>query len=178
MVRQILDTIGNEWDLNDPAGAGFARKRFLQNLSDVVARPINNRVTVPNAGTVVALNATPQSTGIGTGAIMPSKFAETQLNVRVTLNTSMAGNHYVYIYRTTGVIPPNGSPPNVGDVIVGGDAFGGGQLPVGVDTPATLSFIDQGLESSQSYKYYFAVTGPNGANLTLKNGVQLMASEF
>lgn len=178
-AKQILDTIGSEWDQGDPAGHGFTRKRWLQTLSDVVSRPIANRVQMAApAPVVVNCNGTIQSTGIGTIAILPGKYAETQVQSRVTLNAGGAGVFQVYVMRTTGNIPALGAAPNAGDVIVSGDSFGGGSLAAGVNTPATLAAFDQNLSQTTKYKYYLAVLGPGGQALNLVNNSQLNASEF
>jgi hypothetical protein len=178
MPQQLLPTIGTEWDLKDPAGAGFTRKRFLQTLSDVIARPVNNRVTISTNATAVVCNGGQQSTGVGTGPITPSVYGEHQVQARVSLKPNTAGIYYVFVYRTTGAIPAKGAAPNAGDVIVGSDAFGGGTIAAGVVTPATMSVIDSGLSSTTPYIYYFVVNGPNGDTLNLINGSQLMVSEF
>jgi hypothetical protein len=165
---------------HDPKGVhAVTRQRWLQdNVVDVLARPSTNRVQVATNATAVNLNGATQSTGIGTGAIKPLKYAETQVQARVTLNASANGSFYVFVYRTTGAIPANGAAPNAGDVIVGTDAFGGGTLVAGVFTPATLQFTDTGLNQNLSYKYYLAVSGPNGDVLNLINGSQVIVSEF
>ena len=177
-VQQLLDTIGNEWDDKSPAGSGFTRKRWLQGLSDTIARPINNRVTASTNATAVACTGAVLSSGIGTNAITPGKYAECQVQARVTLKASAAGVFQVYVYRTTGAVPANGAPPNAGDVVVGGDSFGGGSLAANTNTPATLSVIDSGLSSTTAYRYYFCCDGPNGDTLNLINGSQLTVSEF
>src|SRR5277367_6153853 len=109
MALQILDNIGDEWEepqnrkstSGTGTNAGFTRKRFLQKLSDVVARPVNNRVQAPTTPAAVVCNGAVQSTGIGTGPIMPMLFGEHLVQARVTLNAPVAGNYYSYTYRST-----------------------------------------------------------------------------
>lgn len=174
--KQLLPTIQHtDWE---KGGSGEQRVRFLQELDDVVARPLNNRVTASTNATAVVCNGAVQSTGIGTIAITPKKFAETQVQARVTLSASANGVYQVFVMRTTGNVPANGAAPNAGDVVVGGDSFGGGTLVANVNTPATLSVIDSGLNAAVGYKYYLAVEGPNTDTLNLINSSQLTVSEF
>jgi hypothetical protein len=177
-VQQILDTLGDEWNDKPTSGAGFTRKRWLQNLSDVVGRHINNRVTASTNATNVNLNAALQSTGIGTAAIIPKAYGEHLVHARVTFSISAAGTLYVYVMRTTGAIPANGAAPNAGDVQVGGSAFAGPATVAGQNTIGTLSFFDTGLLQSQAYRYYLAVEGTNGLVATLSNASQITVSEF
>ena len=86
----------------------------------------------------------------------------------------MAAPVFIYVYRTLGNIPANGAAPNVGDVIVGGDAFG--DVPTSVGS-CSFSFLDSGLDVTKSYKYYLAVKGPNGQTVTLENDSQLLVME-
>jgi hypothetical protein len=174
--KQLLPNIQpTDWEKN---GSGFQRTQFLQAIDDVIARPLNNRVQASTNATAVVCNGAVQSTGIGTGALIPAKYAETQVQARVTLKASAAGVYQVFVMRTAGPIPANGAAPNVGDVVVGGDSFGGGSLPAGVNTPATLSVIDSGLSATAQYRYYIAISGPVGDALNLINGSNLMVSEF
>lgn len=177
--RQLLQTIApQDWDDHGKPGTGYNRVRALQDISDVIARPLNNRLSVTaNAAVAVACNGAVQSTGLGAGKITPKVYGETSVQARVTLSPSATGTYQVYVYRTTGAIPANGAAPNGGDVIVGGDAFGGGSLAGGVSTPATLSIIDQNLSQSQAYSYYLAVLGPNADTLTVAANSQLTVSE-
>lgn len=176
---ELLDKlVPSDWDSGKPGKTGFPRMRFLQGISDIVARPLNNRLTASTNATAVNANGAVQSTGIGTGAQTPSRFAEFLVKARVTFNLSGAGTLYVYVYRTTGNIPANGAAPNVGDVAVAGDSFAGPATVGGQNMNGTLAFIDQGLSQSQAYKYYFAVKGTNALVANLVNSSQLMISEF
>jgi hypothetical protein len=177
-VQQILDTIGNEWEVGSAKEAGTTRKRWLQTLSDVIGRPVNNRVTASTNAVAVNLNGAAQSTGIGTGPIMPSRYGEHLVQARVTFSISANGTLYAYVYRTTGAIPANGAAPNGGDVIVGGDAFAGPATVAGQTVIGTLSIFDMGLKSSQSYRYYLAVLGTNGLTANFINASQIIASEL
>src|SRR6266571_2577366 len=171
---ELLDKlIPADWDSGKPGKTGFARMRFLQGISDIVARPLNNRLTASTNATAVACNGAVQSTGIGTGAQMPSRFAEFLVKVRVTFNLSGAGTLYVYLYRTTGAIPANGAAPGVNDVIVGGDSFAGPATVGGQNMNGSFSFFDSGLSQSVNYRYYFAVKGTNGLTANLVNGSQM-----
>jgi len=177
--KQILQTlVPQDWDDPGKPNSGFARVRALQDLSDVIARPLNNRSSASTSGVAVNCNGAVQSTGIGTAnPITPKVYGETTVQARVTLSASAAGAYEVFVYRTTGNIPAKGAGPNAGDVVVGGGSFGGGSLAAGVSTPATVSVIDEGLSQSVGYSYYLAISGPNGDTLTLTNGSQLVVSE-
>lgn len=176
---ELLDKlIPGDWDSKKPGNTGFNRVRFLQGISDIVARPLNNRLTASTNATAISCNGVVQSTGIGTGAQTPSKFAEFLIKARVTFNLNGAGTLYVYLYRTTGAIPANGAAPGSGDVIVGGDPFAGPATVGGQNTIGTLSWFDTGLSQSQSYRYYFAVKGTNGLTANLVNNSQMQVSEF
>ena len=175
MIKLVQEIQAADWE---EKGSGFSRTRFLQDLSEVIARPLNNRVSAQTSSTAVALNGNPQSTGIGTGIITPAKYAEVLLQARATFNISATGSLYIYLYRTKLSIPANGAAPNAADVIVGGDAFGGPATVAAQNVIATLSFIDSGLLGTQGYKYYFAFKGTNGLTGNLINSSQLVASEF
>src|SRR6266478_7121151 len=123
MATELLDKlIPGDWDSGKPGKTGFPRVRFLQGISDIIARPLNNRLIVSTNATAVVCNGAIQSTGIGTGAQTPSRFAEFLVKARVTFNLSGAGTLYVYVMRTTGAVPVNGAAPNGGDVTVSGDS--------------------------------------------------------
>jgi len=176
---ELLDKIvPSDWDSKKPGNTGFGRVRFLQTVSDIVSRPINNRLTVSTNATAVVCNGAIQSTGVGTGAQIPSRFSEFLVKARATFNLSGAGTLYIYVYRTTGAIPANGAAPNAGDVAVAGDAFAGPATVGGQNMAGSLSFIDQGLSQSQNYRYYFAVKGTNALTANLVNASQIMVSEF
>jgi hypothetical protein len=176
---ELLDKlIPQDWDSKKPGTNHFQRVRWLQGVSDIVARPLNNRLTASTNATAVNCNGAVQSTGIGTGAQMPAKFAEFLVKARVTFNLSGAGTLYVYVVRTTGAIPANGAAPNGGDVAVAGDSFAGPATVGGQNMNGTLAFIDAGLNQATQYKYYFAVKGTNGLTANLVNNSQLMVSEF
>jgi hypothetical protein len=109
--------------------------------------------------------------------MQPKRYAEFTVKARVSFNLNSAGPAYVYVYRTLGAIPAKGAAPNVGDVIVAGDAFTGGAMTAGVNQSAALSFLDSGLSVNQRYNYYFAVKAPNGNVLNLVNASQLVVME-
>src|SRR5437899_176042 len=126
MTMQLLDKIiPADWDSKKPGSSHFPRVRWLQTVDDIVARPLNNRLTASTNATAIVCNGAVQSTGIGTGAQMPSRFAEFLVKARATFNLSGAGTLYVYVMRTAGNIPANGAAPGVNDVIVSGDSFAG-----------------------------------------------------
>lgn len=176
---ELLDKlVPSDWDSGKPGRTGFPRVRFLQGISDIVSRPLNNRLTAStNLATVNCTGAT-LSAGVGVGPIIPSRFAEFLTKARVTLVLNASAAAYVYLYRSTVGIPANGAAPAGGDVIVGGDAFGGGSLTANVNSPATLAFIDTGLNQATKYFYYFAINGPNTDVAKLINASSLMVSEF
>ena len=63
---ELLDKIvPTDWDSKKPGNSGFSRVRFLQGISDIVARPLNNRLTASTNATAVNLNGAVQSTGEG-----------------------------------------------------------------------------------------------------------------
>ena len=165
---------------HDPKGThATTRQRWLQNnVVDVLARPSTNRVTATTSATAVALNGAVQSTGVGTGRIIPLKYAELWVKARATFNISGAGAMYIFVYRTKGAIPANGAAPNAGDVAVAGDAFAGPATVGGQNMSGSLSFIDQGLNQNQQYRYYLAVSGTNALTGNLVNNSQIMVSEF
>lgn len=176
---ELLDKlIPSDWDSKKPGNTHFPRVRWLQTVSDIVARPLNNRLTASTNATAVVLNGAVQSTGIGTGQQMPSRFAEFMVKARVTFNLSGAGTLYVFLYRTTGAIPANGAAPNVGDVVVGGDSFAGPATVGGQNMNGSLSWFDTGLSQSQNYRYYFAVKGTNALTANLVNNSSVQVSEF
>ncbi len=176
---ELLDKIvPTDWDSKKPGNTGFSRVRFLQSISDIVARPLNNRLSASTNATAVACNGAVQSSGIGTAAQMPSRFAEFLVKARVTFNLSGNGALYVYVYRTTGVIPANGAAPGGGDVIVGGDSFTGPATVGGQNMNGSLSWFDTGLSQSQAYCYYLAVKGTNALTANLVNGSGIQVSEF
>lgn len=176
---ELIDKIvPGDWDSKKPGNSGFSRVRFLQSISDIVARPLNNRLTATTNATAVVCNGAIQSTGIGTAAQTPSRFAEFLVKARATFNLSANGTLYVYVMRTTGAIPANGAAPNGGDVAVAGDAFAGPATVAGQNVAGSLAFIDAGLSQTQAYRYYFAVKGTNALTANLVNNSQLMVSEF
>jgi hypothetical protein len=178
-VRQLLEQIVPlTWDSGKPKpGSGFSRVKFLQSISDLFDRPINNRLSASTSATAVAANAAVQSTGVGTSQQQPKRYAEFTIKARVTFNVNSAGPAFVYVYRTLGAIPANGAAPNAGDVIVGGDAFLGGPTLNGVNQCGAFSFLDTGLDVTKQYRYYLAVKGPNGNTLNLVNSSQLLVME-
>src|ERR1017187_1529320 len=179
MSRQLLENIvPGDWDSQEPqTNSGFSRTRWLQGVSDLVSRPVNNRLTNSTSNTAVAANGNVQSSGIGTGLQQPKRYAEFTVKARVTFNLNSVGPAYVYVYRTLLAIPANGAAPNVGDVVVGGDAFAGGAMTVAVNESAAFSFLDSGLDVTKRYSYYFAVKAPIGNVLNLVNASQLLVME-
>ncbi len=177
--RRLLEELTPAtWDSQKPApNSGQLRVRWLQGLDDLVNRPVNNRQTASASAAAVATNGAPQSSGIGVGPMQPKRYAEFTVKARVTFNVAVAGPAYVYVHRTTGQIPQNGQAPNVGDVIVGGDAFAGGALTPGVNQSAAFSFLDSGLSTSQKYRYYLSVSAPGGSQVNLVNSSQLLVME-
>lgn len=178
-VRRILPQIvPPDWDSGKPEiGSGTTRVRYLQDVDDLVHRPLNNRQTASTSSTAVTCNGSAQSTGIGTIQQKPQLYGEFTVKARVTFSVNSAGPAYVYVYRTKGNIPANGAAPNAGDVVVGGDAFGGGPMVSGVNVAASFSFLDTGLAITQTYRYYLAVNGPNGNVITFTNASQLLVME-
>lgn len=174
----ILPHIGDEWEGHNGPQKGRTRRDFLNSVQDAVVRHINNRAQAPATAAAIVCNGARQSTGLGTTALQPSRYGEFQINARVTLNAPVAGNFFVYVYRSTVGVPAAGTAPAGGDVVVGSGAFGGGALPAGVDTPATVTLFDQNLNQQLQYFYYLAVQGPNTDTLNLAAGSQLTASEF
>jgi hypothetical protein len=179
MSRQLLENLEPQhWDSAKPQpGSGFQRVRWLQGLSDLLNRPVINRAQQSTNATAVATNGTGQSTGIGTQALQPKRYAELTVKARVTFNLSVNGAAYIYVYRTLGAIPANGAAPHAGDVVVGGDAFAGGSVTAGINQSGAFSFIDTGLDVTKKYSYYLAVRGPNPAVLNLINASQLFVLE-
>jgi hypothetical protein len=173
--RQLLETLNPvHWE---KGGSGGPRVTWLQGLSDLVNRPVINRLTATTSATAVVTNAAVQSSGVGTGQLQPKRYAEFTVKARVTFNINSVGPAFVYVYRTLGAIPANGAAPNAGDVAIGGDAFVGGPTSNGVNQVGTLSFLDSGLDTSKRYRYYLAVLGPNGNTLNLVNQSQLLVME-
>lgn len=179
MTRRLVENIQPAtWDSSKPAtGSGFQRVRYLQQVDDLVHRPVLNRGTASTNATAVNCNGAVQSSGIGTIALQPKVYAEFTVKARVTFNINSTGPAFVYVYRSSGAVPANGAAPNVGDVIVGGDAFMGGPTASGVNQSGSFSFIDTGLGVTQSYTYYLAVKGPGGNVLNLVNASQLFVLE-
>lgn len=175
MARQIDTKINaSDWDSGKPGDSGFKRVQFLQSQSDLLNRPVLNRVTAAGAAVAVTANGSVQSTGIGTGAITPKRYAELTNKIRATFNLNSAGPAYLYLYRTTGNVPANGAAPGAGDVIVGGDAFAGGPMSSGVNQAQSFSFLDTGLSDLQPYRYYLAVKAPNGNTLNIVNSSHIV----
>lgn len=176
-MAQLLENLeAQHWESHKP-GSGFNRMRWLQGLSDLVNRPINNRASGTTNATAVNCNGAVQSSGIGIQQLQPKRYAEFTIKARVTFNINSAGPAFVYVYRTTGAIPVNGAAPNVGDVVVGGDAFIGGPTSAGVNQSGSFSFLDTGLNVASRYRYYLAVKGPNASVLNLVNASQLLVME-
>lgn len=179
MSRDLVQhIIPQDWDSQKPSvGSGFNRTRWLQSTADLLNRPVLNRLTATTAGVAVNTNAANQSTGIGTSAQTPKRYAEFTVKARITFNINSTGPVYLTIFRTLGNVPANGSAPNGGDVAVGGDAFWGGATINGVNQAASFSFLDTGLDVTKKYKYYLAVNGPNGNVLNIVNTSQILVME-
>jgi hypothetical protein len=179
MSRNLLETIQPQhWESQKPAsGSGFNRVRWLQGLNDLVNRPVSNRGVITLPPTIITLNGALQSTGQGINQLQPKRYAEFTVKARVTFQLNGAGAGYVHVMRTLGSIPANGAAPNAGDVIVGGDAFAGGQLTGGVNQAGAFSFLDTGLDITKSYRYYLAVKGTAAQQLSLANTSQLLVME-
>lgn len=177
-AHRVIEHIDpKDWDSKSPAtGSGFPRTRYLQQVDDTLNRPVRNRLTASTNATAVNLNGNAQSTGVGAGTIYPNRYLEITVKARVTFNISAGGTLYVYVYRTTGSIPTNGNAPGGSDVIVGGDAFGLATV-AGQNVPATLSFLDSGLDKTKAYSYYLAFKGTNGLVGNLVNSSQLLCME-
>lgn len=174
---QLMQTIRHQ-DWETP-GSGYNRTRAMQDISDLFDRPRNNRVTASNgSGDVnVNCNGSIQSTGVGTAAITPQRYAELTVKARAKFHLNASMTLYVFVMRTTGAIPANGAAPNAGDVAVSGDAFSGGQVTANTDQAGNMSFLDTDLLQTTPYKYYFAVEGTNGDTATLKQNSQLLVME-
>lgn len=179
MSRQLLETIvPSDWDSQKPqTNSGFSRTRWLQGVSDLVNRPVNNRLTNSTSNTAVNANGNVQSSGIGTGPQQPKRYAEFTVKARVTFNVNASTPAYVYVYRTLEAVPANGAAPNAGDVVVGGDAFTGGSMVTGVNETGAFSFLDTGLDVTKQYSYYLAVKAQAGKTLNLVNSSQLLVME-
>lgn len=177
--RQLLTKIVPEhWDSQDPSpGSGYNRVRYLQNVNDLVNRPVANRANISTNATAIACNGNVQSSGIGTALLQPLRYSEFTVKARVTFNINSAGPAFIYVYRTLVGIPANGAAPDVTDVIVGGDAFMGGPTSAAVNQSGAFSYIDTGLDSTKRYQYYLAVKGPNTNTLNLINNSQLFVME-
>jgi len=174
MSRNLLDNIvSSDWD---GGKAGAPRTKWLQRAADLINRPVLNRLAASTSATAVNTNGAVQSTGIGVGPLQPKRYGEFTVKARVTFNVNAAAV-YVYVYRTTGAIPANGAGPNAGDVVVGGDAFAGGSVTSGVNQTGALSFLDTGLSTAGSYRYYLAVSAVTGKVANLVNSSQLLVME-
>jgi hypothetical protein len=180
-TRELLDTIvPQDWDSQKPgANTGFSRTRWLQGVSDLVKRPVVNRGTASTSATAVVPDGAIVSSGVGTpNPLTPKRYAEFTVKARVTYSVNTPSDVYVYVHRTAGAIPANGSPPNADDVIVGGDAFAGGHVSAaGVNEIGTLSFLDTNLSVNGKYNYYLSVKAPSGATVNLTNSSQLLVME-
>lgn len=177
---ELLERISPEhWESQKPGSqSGTQRVKWLQQLNDVIRRPVANRGSASTNATATNCNGAVQSTGLGLATpLQPKRYGEFTVKARVTFNINSAGPAFVYVYRTLGAIPANGAAPGVNDVIVAGDAFTGGPTTSGVNQSAAFSFIDTGLDKTKNYKYYFAVKGPNATVHNLVNNSQLFVLE-
>lgn len=177
MSQQVIENLPSQSTFDTAKAPTFAWIQWLQSLVDVVTRVITNRVRAAG-GAAVNCNGTVQSTAVATPAITPKRFAELWVQARVTFSLNAAGTLYVFVYRTSGAIPINGAAPNIGDVAVGGDAFGGAADVPAQNFIASLSYIDSGLSATTAYKYYLAVQGTNGTVATLAGTSQMIVSEL
>jgi len=171
--------VPDHWESQKPQpGSGTNRVKWLQQLNDVIRRPVMNRGSAATNATATNCTGAIQSTGIGLpNSLRPLRYGEFTIKARVTFNINSTGPAFVYVYRTLGAIPANGAAPGGGDVIVGGDAFTGGPTSSGVNQSASFSFIDTGLDKSKNYQYYLAVKGPNATVHNLVNNSQLFVLE-
>jgi hypothetical protein len=178
-TRELLDTIvPSAWDSQKPGTSGFPRVRMLQNINDLLKRPVANRSLVISSDPAVVTTGSPVSSGIGSALLQPKRYAEFTVKARVTFNINSADPAYLYVYRTQGAIPTNGTAPHAGDVIVGGDAFAGGATPgAGVNQIGTFSYLDTELNVNLQYRYYIAVNAPNGRTVNLINSSQILVME-
>jgi hypothetical protein len=175
MSRRLLVEIDPQtWD--SPKSSG-QRTLWLQQLDDLMSRSVNNRQQAMTSTATTGSNGALQSTGVGVGPMTPKRYAEFTVKARVTYQASGPGPVYIYVHRTTSAIPPNGQAPNANDVIVGGDAFAGGQLAAGINQAAAFSFLDSGLSTAGKYHYYFSVKAPGGVLVSLLNSSQLLVME-
>lgn len=177
---ELLEEIRPEhWESQKPSpGSGTQRVKWLQQLNDAIRRPIANQGTATTNATATNCNGAVQSTGLGlANPMQPKRYGAFTVKARVTFNINSAGPAYVSVYRTAGAIPANGAAPGVGDVVVGGDAFAGGPTTAGVNQSASFSFIDNGLDKTKTYRYYFAIQGPNATVHNLVNNSQLFVLE-
>ncbi|MCU1338845.1 MAG: hypothetical protein JWO19_4426 [Bryobacterales bacterium] len=178
MSRSLVEHLTPQsWESQKPGSSGFERVRWLQGIVDLVNRPAINRAQASTNATAVNANGAIQSSGIGTGQLQPKRYAEFTVKARVTFNVNSVGPAYIFVHRTLGAIPANGAAPNVGDVIVGGDAFLGGPTANGVNQSGAFSFIDTGLDATKQYRYYLSVQGPNANVLNLVNASQVFVME-
>lgn len=167
-------TLFDDTKTNTPS---FPWLQWFQSLIDLVNRIVSNRVTASTNATAVVCNGAVQSSGVGTIAIQPARYAELWVNARVTFNLSAGGTLYLYVYRTLAAVPANGAAPNAGDVIVAGDSFAGPALGT-QNVNGSLSWIDSGLDKTKKYLYYLAVKGTNALTANLVNSSQLQVSEL
>jgi hypothetical protein len=172
MSRQLLENL-------TPAHWDFPQVRWLQGLSDLLNRPVNNRLAVTSPNAAIVANGNVQSSGVGVGPMQPRRYAEFTVKARVSFNLNSVGPAYMYVYRTLFpfAIPVNGAAPHAGDVVVSGDAFAGGAMTAAVNESAALSFLDAALDVTKKYSYYFAVKAPIGNTLNLVNASQLLVME-
>lgn len=191
MARRVLEHLTPEdWNIGKQgspvrgapieAPVGFRRVRYLQQIDDTINRPVLNRLSATAVGTAVTCTGANISTGIGVGGstpMKPQRYGEFTVKAVVQFNINSAGPAFVFVYRTLGAIPANGSPVGGSDVIVGGVAFMGGPTTSGVNQSGSLSFLDTGLDVSKKYRYYLAVNGPNTNVLHIIAGSQLLVLE-
>ena len=185
-TKRILEQlIPATWDSQKPAaGSGTERVRYMQQIDDLLHRPVINRATGSTNASAVNCTGAVQSSGIAIASpLKPMRYGEFTVKARVTFTINSVGPAYIYVLRTVGAtpaevaIPAAGSAPNPGDATVGGDAFMGGPTVNGVSQCGAFSFLDSGLDKTKYYAYYLAVLGQNGNVLNLINSSQVLAME-
>lgn len=181
MSRQLLEQISpSTWESGQSGSTstGFLRTKWLQNLNDLLNRPVLNRGQASTNGTTFEASGAVQSTGIGIpAALQPKRYAELTVKARVSFSLSSAGPAFLFVYRSTIGTPAEGVAPHASDVVVGGGSFAGGAMTPNVSQSASFSFLDSGLSVTAKYFYYFAIEGPSGSLFTLAKSSQLLVME-
>jgi hypothetical protein len=94
MARNLVDQITpDHWDSAKPEpGSGFRRVRWLQQLTDLLNRPVLNRLSASTNATVVNATGAVLSTGVGSGLMQPKRYTEFTVKARVSFNLVGGGN--------------------------------------------------------------------------------------